>query len=218
MKQFLFLFTLTFTLTSWTPMAMAEKFYFYKEAGKQLPKGQDYDSSRILGAEKGIPGGFQIHFSLPKQYWRGKRNEVDLSFHAGVKQATDDSSTYLFSVEDLAIRGEDGKPYPLRVDPDPNALTEAGAAKLPPYRVKVIRQNQAMDGRIKSQYPIEVAKGDKSADTHLIFNISNFPKQLYLDYRFRVRKAEEEKPHMIEGTISLERAAYNVSLWKKIRY
>jgi hypothetical protein len=217
MKQFLFLSLLTLTFVSCTPMAHAEKFYFYKEEGKKLPKGQRYDSHYIPNIKNKLPGGLFVSFALPGEP-RDTHNELTMSFSCVVDPRADDQSTYHFFIEELVTRDGEGKVYPLKIDPNPEALTDAGAAKLPPHRVSVIRQNKAVDGRIKSQYPVEVAKGDKTVDIKLIFNASELPKHLFIDYKFRIRKDGEETPHILKGTIPLERASYHVSFWEKIRY
>jgi hypothetical protein len=205
MKQLFFLFILAFIFVSCTPMAHAEKFYFYKEEGKTLPRGQEYDSVRIIVSERGLPGGFQFRFDLPKQYWRGNKEEIDLSFGAGVNQTVDDPSTYLFFIEDLGIRDGEGKVYLLGPTSAPKnviALDSAEYKKLSPQvqrREKMLGAVQSISGRIRSNYEVDVYKGE-SFNKQLKFNASDLPKHLFIDYTFRIRKDGEETPHILNHT------------------
>ncbi len=216
MRKPLLFSLITVTLILMTSMAAAEKFYFYKEVGKELPRGQRYDSHYIPKIKDKLPGGLFVSFSLPGEP-RNTHNEFTMSFSCAVDPKSNDPSTYLFFIEDLAIWDGEGMVYLLRIDPNPDALTDAGAAKLPPHRVKVIRQNRTIDGRIKSQYPVEVAMANETVDVKLIFNASALPKHLFIDYRFRIHK-EGGPAEILEGTIPMELVSYNVSWWEKTRY
>jgi hypothetical protein len=222
MKQFLFLSLLTLTFVSCTPMAHAEKFYFYKEEGKKLPKGQRYDSHYIPNIKNKLPGGLFVSFALPGEP-RDTHNELTMSFSCVVDPRADDQSTYLFFIEDLGIRDGEGEIYPLQRSHIPKNLipvdsTEYKKLTLPTQRrQKVYGAAESVQGKIQSKYELDVYQGE-SYNEQLTFNASELPKHLFIDYTFRIRKDGEETPHILKGTIPLERASYHVSFWEKIRY
>ena len=198
--------------------AMAEKFYFYKEAGKNLKRGARFDIHEFLNIQQRFPD-LKINVLLPEMwsfiqlqdsdYY--KREQLHLSFTI-VPHSED---VYYFSVDRLAMRDEKSRLYPLNLPgPDVTKLTELAKQNLGPIRVKRLFQNASVEGVIKSKYEVEVTKQDSYMPS-FIFEADPFPGRLYLDYKFRIRK-EGGPEEVFEGTIPMELSSYNVGWWEKM--
>lgn len=210
MRVFWLIATAFLALIVVIPMAWAEKYYFYKPAGKELPRGQRYDSVRVYGVPKEVADGFLISFLLPRKY-SNEKDEINLSFSCGVEPS--DQSKYWFFIEDLAVRDDEEKIYSLHYDKGYEEMTPQAKAGVKNYKRKVAVET--VNGRIRTKYEVDVYK-DETYDKQLTFEASSLPKHLSLDYKFRIRK-EGGPAEVFEGTIPMELASYNVGWWEKAR-
>lgn len=205
------------------PSAMAEKFYFYKESGKKLERGARFDSVDIESIRKRFPD-FHFYFTLPKMwsYLQLRGNETGYykknGLHFSLTAVPHSETSYFISIEYLGVRDE-GKSYPLKFDGPKNPVLPGTPEYqlLTPLGQKLEKKRGAfhsIEGKVVSRYELEVTKKD-SLMPSFIFEASPFPKTLYLDYKFRIRK-EGGPEEVFEGTIPMELASYNVSGWEKM--
>jgi len=191
-----------------SPIAHAERFYFYKEAGKQLERDTRIDGYDFPAIREQLSDVY-LALDFPKRR-SNEKDELDLSLSFAVRS----DATYYFFVEELAVRNEQ-QIYFLHQRDDLTKFSPLALKNMGEERVKRKFQNESLDGHVKSKYEVAV-KSKPSLMQTFVFKASPLPKRISLDYKFRIRK-EGGPTEFFEGTIPLERTSYNVGWWEKFR-
>ncbi len=207
MRRIIFLSILfLILLVTFSSQAMAEKYYFYKEVGKKLPRGQRYDSSVIEVATRRFPNVI-LNLDLPKKY-SNSGNRVKLALVCALSPNVAVEEKYKVSIESFALR-DSSKTYPL----SPGYSTTNILPEDPLYRK--LTAYEMIDGKIRTKYEIEVTADDSLMPSFVFEAPESLPSHLFLDYKFRIRK-EGGPEEIFKGTISMELASYNVGWWEKM--
>ncbi|MBI4000011.1 MAG: hypothetical protein HY351_05280 [Candidatus Omnitrophica bacterium] len=186
-----------------SPMAHADRFYFYKQADKTLKKDARFDTHWFEDVREKFPG-VEMRYNLPRR----RQNNTD-EVASGISLVAQSNDMYYFSIEKTVIRGNE-KVYPLYMYL--NNITQVH----PLY--EQITAYESVDGRIRTKNEISVVGGDRMQNSlypEFYFRVAPLPQNLYLDYKFKIRK-EGGSEEVFEGTIPMELTSYSIGLWEKI--
>jgi len=196
-------FILSFLLIggAFNTMAHADRYYFYKEEGKQLKKDARFDTYWFEDVRKKFPG-IEMRFNLPR-----RRNNSSTKIATGITLLAKSDSKYFFVIQRLSVRN-DKKRLPLYMHLE-------GMTPSQPFYERITAY-ESIDGIIQTKKAIEVIGQQRILNSlypEFYFNVATLPKHLYLDYKFTIRK-EDSPEKTFEGTIPLELTHYDESLWE----
>lgn len=192
-----FLVTVTFS-----PMAHADRIYFYKQADKTLKKDARFDTHWFQDVREKFPG-VSMRYNLPVR----RSNKSD-EISTGISFVLQSDETHYFSIDEFAIRSDE-KIYSLRTTDVRNITPD-----FPRY--DQITAYESVGGKVRTKYEIKVDKRDAILNAlfpGFYFDVSPLPKRLYLDYKFKIQK-EGGPAEVFEGTIPMELTSYSIGLWE----